>query len=134
MIDIENELFTDIATAVRAEYPGIFVAGEYVSKPPSFPAVSIVEMDNSVYTNGVDSGGMENFARVTYEVNVYSDKHNGRKAECRKIIDFIDNRFAAYGFARAFLNPMPNMNDATIYRVTARYRGVVSKDHYIYGR
>ena len=46
MISPESPLFTIIATAVREAFPDSYVAGEYVSQPPRFPAVNIVEMDN----------------------------------------------------------------------------------------
>ena len=134
MIQIEDELFTAIATALRSAYTGIYVAGEYVNQPPQMPAVFIVEQDNSVYQRGVDSGDTENFAEVMYQVDVYSNKNKGRKAECKAIIGTVDEQFNRLGFTRTFLNPVPNMNDATIYRMTARYRGVVSKDKLIYGR
>ena len=134
MIMIESELFTQIATALREQYPGIYVTGEYVNQPPAFPAVYLIEMDNSVYTPGVDSGDIENYANVMYQVDVYSNKHMGRKAECREIMDFIDNRMAAFGFTRNILTPIPNMADATIFRLTARYRGIADKNHNIYGR
>jgi len=41
---------------------------------------------------------------------------------------------AALGFTRIVLNPVPDMNDATIYRMVARYRAVVSRDEIIYRR
>ena len=134
MIDIESELFTTISTALRQEYSGIYVAGEYVPQPPTFPAVMIVEMDNTVLRSGSDSSTIENFADVMYQVDVYSNKHAGRKAECKAIIGSIDEQFALYGFTRSFLNPVQNMNDATIYRMTARYRAVVGKDKTVYRR
>ena len=46
MINIEEEVFAIVATAVREQYPKIFMVGEYVKAPPSFPCVSLVEMDN----------------------------------------------------------------------------------------
>jgi hypothetical protein len=134
MIQIEDELFTTIATALRSAYTGIYVTGEYVNQPPKLPAVFIVEQDNSIYQRGVDSGDIENFAEVMYQVDVFSNKNKGRKAECKAIIGAVDEQFNRLGFTRTFLNPVPNMNDATIYRMTARYRGVVSKDKLIYGR
>lgn len=134
MIDIENELFTNIATALRSEFSGIYVSGEYVPQPPKFPAVAIVEMDNSVYQSAVDSGAIENFATVTYQVDVYSNKVQGKKAECKNIIAHVDDLFAQYGFTRIFMQPVQNMNDTTVYRMTGRYRGIVSRDHQVYGR
>lgn len=134
MIDISDELFTEIANVLRTEFEGIFVSDEYVPQPSVFPAVSIVEADNTVHQATIDSGSMENHADVMYEVNVYSNKNKGKKTECRAIAGVLDEQFARLGFTRSFLNPTPNMNDATIYRMTGRYRGVVSKDKLIYGR
>lgn len=134
MIDIESELFTLIATALRAAYSGIYISGEYVSQPPQFPAVSFVEMENSVYLPGRDSSGIENFANVMYQVDVYSNLNRGKKAEARTIIGMIDVLMAVNGFTRTFLNPVQNMNDPTIYRITARYTAVVGKDKVIYNR
>ena len=132
MIDIEAELFTKIATVLRTAYDGIYVAPEYVPKPPRFPAVFIVEMDNSVLRSGADSQNIENFAEIVYEVNIFSDLHTGKKAQAKAIAALIDSQFAEMGFTRMMLNPIPNLNDATIYRVVGRYRAVVSKDQVIY--
>lgn len=132
MIDIESELFTKIATVLRAAYVGIYVAPEYVPKPPKLPAVYIVEIDNSVLRSGADSQNIENFAEIVYEVNIFSDLHAGKKAQAKAIAALIDDEFAKMGFTRMMLNPVPNLNDATIYRVVGRYRAVVSKDQVIY--
>lgn len=134
MIDIENAVFQVVATAFRAAYPDGFIAGEYVAQPAKFPAVSIVEMDSSVYQRGVDSGAIENFATVMYQVDIYSNKTTGKKAQCKEIAALIDEQLAELGFTRTFMNPVQNLSDATIYRMTGRYRGVVSKDQTIYGR
>lgn len=134
MIDCEHEVFDSVAEKVRSEYPKCFITGEYVKSPPSFPAASVVEMDNTVYTSTQTSSGNENHASVMYEVNVYSNKTKGKKTECKAIISLIDNEMAALGFTRTMLQPIPNMDDATIYRMTARYKAIVSKDNEIFRR
>ena len=134
MIDIENEVFDRVATRVREQFPDIFMTGEYVSSPASFPAVSLVEMDNSILESTMDSGSNENHANVMYEVNVYSNKTTGKKTECKKIIALIDMEMSAIGFVRSTLTPVPNEYDSTIYRVVGRYRAAVSSNHTIYRR
>ena len=134
MIDVEKEIFNIVAKAVKNAYPGIYITGEYVKSPPSFPAVSLVEMDNSAYTGTQTSDSVENHAELMYEVNVYSNKKSGKKSECKSIMALIDNELAVLGFNRAMLQPIPNMDDATIYRMTGRYRGVASKDKMIFRR
>ena len=130
----EDMLFTKIATALRAEYSGIYVVGEFVNAPSKFPAVYIVEMDNTVNRAGRDSGCIENFADVMYQVDIFSNKNKGKKAECKSIAAFIDGMFARMGFTRSFLNPVPNMDDGTIYRMTGRWIATVSKDNIVYRR
>ena len=134
MINIESEIFSVIAKAVRVDYPDIYISGEYVKSPPKFPCVSLVEMDNSSYAKTQTSGSVENHVAVTYELNVYSNKTSGKKSECKAIASLIDNEMAALGFSRTMLQPIPNMDDATIYRMTGRYRAVVSKDNTIFRR
>jgi hypothetical protein len=134
MIDIENAVFHTVATKVREQYPNIYMAGDYVKSPPSFPAVSLIEMDNATRADTIDSGSNENHANVMYEVNVYSNKTTGKKSECKTIIALIDKEMLALGFTRSTLTPVPNMNDSTIYRMVGRYRATVSSDLKIFRR
>lgn len=134
MIDIEAEVFGIVSSDVRLKYPKVYMTGEYVKSPPSFPCVSLIETDNQVYRNTRDSGCIENHAQIQYEVNVYSNRTSGKKAECKEIISLIDSKMEKLGFTRTFMNPVPNEQDATIYRMIARYRAVVSKNKTIYRR
>jgi hypothetical protein len=134
MIDIENDVFSAIATDLRAEYPSIYVVGEYVKTPSKFPCVSIIEMDNQSYRNTEDSASSENHVSVMYEVNIYSNKTAGKKMECKVIASLIDERMLALGFARTMLQPIPNLDDSTIYRIVGRYSAIVSQGKEIYRR
>ena len=134
MINIESAVFNRVAMRVREVFSDIYITGEYVKSPPSFPAASLVEMDNSTHVETIDSGSNENHADVMYEVNVYSNKATGKKSECREILGLIDEEMLAMGFSRSTLTPVPNENDSTIYRMVARYRATVSSDHTIFRR
>lgn len=134
MIDAEQEIFSEISAKVKAEYPKIFMTGEYVSAPSSFPCVSLVEMDNATFCNTLTQNGQENHVAVTYELNVYSNKKTGKKAECKEIAAFIDELLMERNFTRMLLEPIPNTQDATIYRMLGRYRAVIDKNHIIYRR
>lgn len=133
MIDLEAEIFTQAAKALRVKFLGINVTGEIVAAPADFPHVSIVETDNSVYERTQDSGSMENHAALLYEVNVYSNKKTGKKTECKAIFAELDRVFSELGFTRMMLNPIQNA-DPGIYRMISRYRAVVSKEKIIYRR
>ena len=134
MINIENDIFNQVSTKVRDKYADIYMSGEYVKSPPSFPAVSLVEMDNTTYSLTQTSCDNENHATVMFEVNVYSNKVRGKKSECKAIISLIDDEMIHLGFTRTMLQPIPNMDDATIYRMTARYTAIISKNKTIYRR
>ncbi len=134
MIDIESEVFTFVAEGVRAAFPDAFVTGEYVKAPPRFPALSVVEYDNHVYARTSTSGETENHAELMYQLDAYSNKSVGKKSECRAIMAAADCRLRDLGFTRTFMQPVPNEIDATVYRITARYSAVASKNKVIYRR
>lgn len=136
MINIEPEVFTTVATALRNEFTGIYVSGEYIPAPPRFPAVILAEDDNSTYQRTLDSSGTENHAQLLYTANVYSNKASGAKAECKSIMSVIDAQMTGLGFVRVGCNQaieVPNV-DQSIYRMVARYRTTVSKDNILYRR
>ena len=134
MIDVENEIFTTVANALRSVYPDIYMVGEYVKTPSQFPCVSLIEMDNTAYDKTQTSCNLENHASVTYELDVYSNKTSGKKAECKKISALIDKEMLALGLSRTMLQPIPNSDDATIYRMKGRYMGVISENKTIFRR
>ena len=68
MIDVESQIYTPIAEALRAQFPGILVSGEYVNAPTRFPYVSLVEQDNYTTEAHMDSGDTERFATLMYSV------------------------------------------------------------------
>lgn len=121
MIDIENEVFTRLAEPLRERYPGIFVSGEYVRAPASFPHVSIVQGDSFTPQERSDSALTEKYSVVTFDVDVYSNKQTGKKSQCKAIMRTIDELFFCMNFRRLVLTPIPNLEDATIYRLTAQY-------------
>lgn len=138
MIDMEDVILGEVSEklyeAFGDKHPDLFVTSEHVKSPPSFPCVSLVEMDNAVFRNSQTADGHENHAVVMYELNVYSNKTVGSKAECKKLVAFVDELLLSMNFTRMMLEPIPNQDDATIYRMLGRYRAVISKDKTIYRR
>lgn len=134
MIDIENQIFGKISTALRAEFNPIFVSGELVKAPATFPAVYIEEKANSAYQRTQDSGSLENHVSLMYEINVYSNKQVGKKSECKAMFAVIDNEFQKMGFTRIMKEPVANLEDGTIYRMIGRYTAVVAVGGIIFRR
>ena len=130
MIDIESQVYTPIAEKMREI--GVDVSGVYKNKPPKLPHVSIVESDNRSDDN-MDSGDSERFSVVMYEVNVYSNHATQSKSECKRIMSIVSNMMYKRNFRRLSCVPVPNMEDASIYRMTARFRAKTD-GQYIYRR
>jgi hypothetical protein len=134
MIDIETEIFNNIATRIRAEYNPVAVYGEHVRAPSVFPSIMVTESDNYPLERTQTSDSVENHVVLVYEINVYSNKQAGKKSECKAIFKLVDEEMSKMGFTRTSLNPIPNLEDATIYRMVGRYRAVVSTDKKIFRR
>ena len=134
MIDIESFIFAEIASVLRNKYvdemgaTDIFVSGEYVDVPARFPAVTIIENSNIVLKR-MRTLNIENAATLMYEVNVFSNKIGYKKAEAKEILSTVDEVFESLGFTRVMSSPTPNIQDSTIYRMTARYEGNVMVEY-----
>lgn len=131
MTDIEFAVYNAVTEDLKMMYPNIFATGDISSSPARFPAVSIVEINNSVVQR-MRTANIENAVSVAYEVNVYSNKVGYNKTEAKEILSVIDESFAKLGFTRTFSNPVQNLEDKNIYRIVARYEAVVDKDFWIY--
>ena len=134
MIYVENEIFTKVYDAVTATYPNAFVTGVFVPSPPTFPCVYFAMSDNAYFRNSIDSGSMENHDAIEFEVEIYSNSADGKKTQCYEIAGIIDGLMESLNFTRMGLMPVPNIADATIFRLVGRYRAVVGKDETIYRR
>jgi hypothetical protein len=132
MIYPENFVFNEIAPILREKYTGISVSSVEVEVPASFPAVTIVEESNVVYSKMSTAQDVENAAVVMYAVNVYDNTSGLKKINVMDIFQTIDSLFGKIGFVRIRGGPVQNLEDTTIYRYNARYRGVAGKDLMIY--
>ena len=134
MIDIEPDVFDECARAVLAAYPEAYVASRNVAKPPSFPAVMIVEASNLPDEGWADSSGRERAARVRYRAQVYSNSQEGGKRECKAITAIIADVMEAANMARTMCAPVDNAADPTVSRMVSEYSGVVDERHMTYRR
>lgn len=131
MIDIEQDVFNSVASVLRNKFPDIFVSGEAVDSPAKFPAVTIIENDNSVYTK-MSTDNLENAVSLMYEVNVYTNEISHRKMKAKEIMSLICEEFEKIGFTRTACGPVTNFQDDRIYRMVARFTAKADKDFWIY--
>ena len=134
MIDYENYIFTQVATALRTEIPGIYVTGMIDDNRESYPKVSFLEASNRTAERYQDNTLTEHYSDVMYEAQAYSNKSTGRKAEVKKIIAVIDGVMQGFGFTRVLSQPMPNVADLTIARHVGRWQATIGTDGIVYRR
>lgn len=134
MIDIETDLYDELARLVLAEAPNAYVSGEHVITPPRFPAVFIEQTFSSELDAAKDSSGEENANAIIWTINVYSNSQSNAKQECRAILQVIDQRMRHYNFKRLTARPIDNAADPSIYRYVGRYTGIVGKNGNMYWR
>lgn len=133
MIDLENIIYTKVATKLRETYPNIFVSGELDLNPAKFPCVYVEEADNYPLQMTSDNARIENHAVLMYEVNVFSNKMVGRKSEAKKIFSTVNDVFEEMGFRRQTTQPL-NADHATKYRIVGRFVAVADNNGVIYRR
>lgn len=131
MIDVEAAVFNRVAEKFDIAYPNGTRVSEPIGAPASFPCMSLVEADNATYTGSLDAEMTEHDSWLMYELNAYSNLASGAKQQCKDIITLVDNELLAMGFTRTFCHQTKN-SDTKIYRMTARYRAVISEELRIY--
>ena len=136
MIDAETPIYDRIVTQLlaRTDLPSFASSSEYVRAPAEFPFISIVETDNRTDPTTKDSGRGEHLAVLTYEINVYSNRINAKKRECRKLANAVDAIMLGMNFRRMSLAPIGNPADSGVYRMVGRYEVMIDVDGRLYYR
>lgn len=120
MIDASNRVLTNIKTYVSETCKNV---SNYSSKaPPEFPAVSVVQIDNSDACMDLENN--ENAVTSVIEIQCYSNKSN---TESRNIINQCCDAMRMMGYRRAYgPKPITNASDTNICRTVARFTRLVS--------
>ena len=143
MIDYENKILTIIYNAAMAHDDKIYVTTESDIAPASFPCVYVEFVDNYTPAEFRISSRKENYSAVTVDVEVYSNKPSGKRAEAKSILSAIDSVLNLEGFRRTTMNytdltdnrnsSVSNRNQA-IVRLLGRYEVIVDADGNFYSR
>lgn len=129
MTDKEDELFADIANELRKQFNGIYIIGKQLSsEPPRFPAVSIIQENNTVNTRYSTFNELENVACITQYIEIYSNDREQKEEVCKSISMVIDDVLKTHGYCRALNQPMINVDDSIARRVM-RYKKEI-ETHY----
>ena len=128
MINKRNEVFTRVKEAVLSAYSGANVSSEYIVSPKELPHVSI-EMTDCYTPRDTETQLLtEQYSVMVFTVNVYSNKAAGKMEECYGIMDVVDTAMRSMNARRLSLSPVPNMENASLGRLTARYQVMADED------
>lgn len=130
MIDCEVKIFNRVYDVASK----FVVAKRFVSTPivdyTKLPAASLYEMDNAIVQELQSSTPQENFALVTYQLDVVATT----KSECRKIYGKIDECMVSMNFTRISGQYITYPENPNIVRYVARYEAVADTDGNLYRR
>lgn len=126
MIDIESLVFDTVYNSLHQQFPDANITAGYDEKLAVYPAVIIRETGNNPYQRGNTDGCAENYTRLTYEVEVESDKVNVGRSECKALLNAVDNIMQGMKFRRIHKNRPLNV-DRTVWRQYARYEVICDK-------
>jgi len=91
----------------------------------------LFQADSSIYRRA-RTARIDNADQVMFTAYVFSNKVGTKKQEAGDIMDIVDEVMSGLGFTRTSRTPVPNLADATIYQIVARYEAVVDQDLIIY--
>lgn len=120
MIDVSNRVLSNVKTYISDSCKNV---SNYSSKsPPSFPAVSVVQIDN--LDACMDLENSENAVKSVIEIQCYSNKNI---TESRNIINQCCDAMRQMGYIRSYgPKPVDNASDTNIYRTVARFNRLVT--------
>ena len=122
MHDFETAIFSALATAMEAQFQGIYVVSEDLPGDElHFPLVKLTATDIAPDTSSAESGDMEPRTRIEFEAQVYS---NRSRTEAKSITKACDALMQEWGWHRTSMMQVQNA-DRTIRRYVARWRGSV---------
>ena len=128
MIDVEKYVYTRIHDRVREHYPKCKVTDIYPRVNSSFPCVYVEMSDNAL--NSEDTTDEHEYSAPMFTIEIFSNLVNGAKGQTKAIAAIIDNIMSSINFERTNMTPVPNMGDATIYRLVLRYRGMTDGTYF----
>lgn len=128
MIDYEVKIFDKVSkVAIPLCAKDRFVSTPIISYT-SLPAAGLFEMDNQTVRNKQSSRAGEEFALVTYQLDVVART----KAKCRQIYKAINDQMILLNFNRMSGTYVTYPDNTKIVRYVARYEAMIDQNGMIY--
>lgn len=126
MIDVENLVFDTVYTALIQQFPNVNITAGYDAQSAVYPVVVVREVNNQPVVSTATDDCSENHTKVTYEVEVYSNKGDTARSECKELLNAVDDIMQEMKFRRVHKNLPVNIH-RTVFRQYARYEVIVGK-------
>lgn len=131
MIDYEVQVFNRAyAKAAPLCASKRFVSTVITEAPTAFPSASLIEVSNTTVRRLQTSTPVENFAVITYQLDVYATSKSG----CKNVLSAVDEAMIAMNFTRISGTYIGNATNTKVFRYTARYEAMIDQDGNIYRR
>lgn len=118
MIDPWNRVMTNIITAGGSNIAK--VTNTTSNTPAQFPTVAVEQIDNNDAARDLENS--ENGVVSVIQIQVFSNKS---LSDARSVMSIVCDAMRRMGYARTFMEPLLNMSDTKIYRMSARFRRFV---------
>ena len=115
-----------VAIAAKTDGRNVKVSNAFQPTIAEFPYITIEEKTNA-FAQG-ELGNKEKFSLLMYEVNIYDNSQN-KVENCYSFAKEINSFMTqSKGFKRIMCEPIPNVADAQVYRIVARFQGYIDND------
>lgn len=126
MIDIGSMVFDTVYNQLSVLHSEANITAGYDEKLTAYPNVAVRQVGNVPYVSGNTDDCAENFTRVTFNVEVVSDKIGEARSECDDILNDADKIMQSMKFRRIYTSSWLNIGRNT-FRKYARYEAIVGK-------
>lgn len=124
MKDVIADIFDDVYNAVTGLYPDADLSTHYVNQPPCFPHLQLWEESNTAGRNDMNLNNDECFNNSVIHLEGFDNLLDGEGIDrVKSMFNAIDPILRRKGYRRTYYAPVPNFQDATVYREIARYSG-----------
>lgn len=125
MVQISNQIFSDLKAEVENFYPTAKVQKDYQETASSFPTVTFYEIDNRELSHTLDY--TERKSIITFQIDIYMTG-GARETVAKKIANRISKVMEEkWHLKRDYAKPTVNI-DKNIYRYTMRYSFKIDED------
>lgn len=126
MIDIENLVFDTVYNGMTSVHTGVNITKGFVEEEATYPCLVVREINNEALLRTATDPNDENHARVTYQIDAYSNKAGTAMSECRKLLKEADVIMKGMKFHRQRLSEPLNIK-RSVFRQYARYTAIIGQ-------